>query len=147
MQLTEHFTAEELGVAQAEPPIVANATWLCAHILEPIRAEFGPVHVHDGFRAPAHNSEVGGKSNSFHLYLLGESAADIDALPAVSIPDLFDWIRLKSKLPFDKVILEYNSSGQPGCVHLQADSAKSPRRQAFIGSTGAGTSYRQVEVL
>lgn len=142
MQLTAHFTDEDLGLGEiADVGLLAGATYICEKLLEPIRARFGPVHVHDAYRSPAHNFEVGGKEASYHLFLAGESAADIDALPAVSIPDLFDWIRLESGLPFDKVILEYDANGQPGCVHLQIDSSNPPRRLAFVGETGAGDRY------
>jgi hypothetical protein len=48
-------------------------------ILEPIRAKFGPVRVHDGYRDPGHNRRVGGKADSFHLFEWGSAAADIDA--------------------------------------------------------------------
>jgi len=85
-QLTEHFEDHELGVEGCEARLVLNAKYLCSQILEPIRAKFGPVHVHDGYRDPGHNAAVGGKTESFHLFIDGHAAADIDALPAVSIP-------------------------------------------------------------
>lgn len=113
-----------------------NAKFLCEQVLEPIRAKFGPVHVHDGFRDPGHNAAVGGKTESFHLFTDGHAAADIDALPAVTIPALFDWLRLESGLKFDKVILEANARNVPACVHIQIDRLNPPRRQAFIGHTG-----------
>lgn len=140
MQLTPHFADTELGVEGASPQIVNNAIYLCEQLLEPIRAKFGPVNVHDGYRPPAHNEAVGGKPASYHLYDGTQAAADIDVLPT-GFQDLFDWIRLKSHLPFDKVILETNSAGEPATVHLQIDSAVSPRRLAYTGSTGAGTVY------
>ena len=145
MQLTEHFADVELGVAGCEERIVRNASYLCVAVLEPIRAEFGPVRVHDGYRDPGHNARVGGKAASFHLFEGGKSAADIDA-PGTGIKTLFDWVRLESGLPFDKVILETNAEGMPMTVHLQIDSGSTPRRQAFTGSTGAGTAYVEVEV-
>jgi hypothetical protein len=59
---------------------------------------------------------------------------------------LFDWLRLESKLPFDKVIFEKNKAEVPACVHIQIDRLNPPRRQAFIGHTGAATVYTPVEV-
>ena len=146
VQLTEHFTVEELGIVPADPVLMQNALYLCEQLLEPIRAKFGPVHVHDGYRAPAHNFEVGGKEKSYHLYLAGEAAADIDVKPTAGLSELFDWIRLESGLPFDKVILEFGELAGEGCVHLQIDRSNAPRRLAYVGATGAATEYQQVDV-
>lgn len=140
-QLTAHFEDHELDVEGCDARLVENATFLCEKVLEPIREKFGPVHIHDGYRDPGHNAAVGGKTASFHLFIDGHAAADIDALPAVTIPALFDWLRLESGLPFDKVILETNARGVPGCVHIQIDRLNPPRRQAFTGHTGAGVHY------
>lgn len=145
MQLTEHFADTELGVQEASTQVQANALYICQTLLEPIRAKFGAVHVHDGYRPPEHNLAVGGKATSYHLYDGTQSAADIDVLPT-DYHTAFDWIRLESGLPFDKVILEVDSSGNPACIHLQIDSAVAPRRLAYTGSTGAGTVYTPVEV-
>lgn len=143
MQLTEHFADTELGVAGCAQNIVDNATYLCAKLLEPVRAEFGPVAVHDGYRDPAHNARVGGKPNSYHLFEGGKSAADISG--NFSLQTIFDWIRLESGLSFDKVILEFRG-GFPACVHLQVNSHAAPRRLAFTGSTGAGVVYLPAQV-
>ena len=144
MQLTPHFSDAELGVADAPNlQVLANAVYICQILLEPIREKFGPVNVHDGYRPPAHNAAVGGKATSYHLYAGAQSAADIDALPT-PYQELFDWIRLASGLPFDKVILEYAEGVEPptpACVHLQVDRAVAPRRLAYTGNTGAGTAY------
>jgi hypothetical protein len=145
MQLTEHFADTELGVAGCEDRLVENARFICTELLEPIRAKFGPVSVHDGYRDPDHNGRVGGKVNSFHLFGGGQSAADI-SVSSASCGTLFDWIRLESDLKFDKVILERNAAGFAATVHLQLDSTMPPRRFAYTGSTGAGTVYLSVPV-
>ena len=140
MELTPHFTDSELGVEGTEQRIIDSAVFLCTHILEPIRAKYGPVRVHCGYRPPEHNAAVGGKPTSWHLFEGTRAAADIDVLP-VGFQECFDWIRLESGLPFDKVILETNSAGAPATIHLQVDSEAPPRRLAYTGSTGAGTVY------
>ena len=145
MNLTEHFTDTELGVAGADQRLINNATFLCEKILEPIRAQFGPVHVHDGYRSPEHNAAVGGKPTSYHQFEGNQAAADFDCLPS-EYQTVFDWIRLWSGLPFDKVILESNSAGSPAAIHIQVDTVAAPRRLAYTGSTGAGTSYMPVPV-
>jgi hypothetical protein len=145
MQLTSHFSDTELGVAGCEDRIVSNARFLCTEVLEPLRDKFGPIEVHDGYRPPAHNEQVGGKPNSFHLFEGGHAAADVGSAEA-SYQELFDWLRLDSGLPFDKVILETGPTGAPACVHIQIDAEEAPRRLAYTGQTGAGTVYVKVEV-
>lgn len=145
MQLTEHFADTELGVAGCDAGLIVNAQFLCSQLLEPIRARFGEVRVHDAYRDAGHNERVGGKAESYHLFEDGRAAADIHAV-GCTLQMLFDWIRLDSRLPFDKVILEKNSQGKPACVHLQTDLKNPPRREAYIGSTGAATDYVRVEV-
>lgn len=145
MILTEHFKDTELGVNDADERLIDNARFLCETLLEPIRLRFGPVNVHDGYRPPAHNEQVGGKPTSYHLFIGKRSAADFDALPT-SYQEVFDWIRLESGLPFDKVILERNKEGEDAAIHIQVDSSASPRRLAYTGSTGAGEKYIPCEV-
>ena len=140
MNLTEHFTDAELGVVGCDAQLVENARYICQEILEPIRTKFGPVRVHDGYRDPGHNTRVGGKPDSFHLFEWGRAAVDIDA-QYVAVQDLFDWLRLESKLPFDKVIMESNSRGTPATVHIQVDRLNPPRRLAYTGHTGNGETY------
>ena len=145
MNLTEHFTDAELGVVGADQRLIDSATFLCSQILESIRKEFGPVHVHDGYRSPEHNAAVGGKPTSYHQFNGTQAAADIDVLPT-GYQECFDWIRLESGLPFDKVILETNAAGVAAAIHIQVDTATMPRRLAYTGSTGAGTVYVPQEV-
>jgi hypothetical protein len=135
MNLTDHFTDAELGVAGCDEQLVENARFLCTAILEPIRAKFGPVRVHDGYRDPGHNRRVGGKQTSYHLFEWGRAAADIDAVHA-SVMDLFDWIRLESKLPFDKVIMESNAQGVPATVHIQVDRLNRSAAPGLYGPHG-----------
>lgn len=145
MQLSPHFSDKEFGVIGVDQRIIDNAIYLCMNILEPIRAHFNSsINVHDSYRDPGHNARVGGKVDSFHLYAGGRSAADID-ISGHKFKEVFDWIRLVSKLPFDKVILENNQAGVPAAVHLQVDRNNQPRRQAFVGGTGDSQHYTLVE--
>lgn len=144
MQLTTHFTEEELGVANQEMRIRGTARILCAKLLEPVHVKFGKLRVTSGFRAPNHNLLVGGKPTSFHLYQDGKCAADFEPLEA-KIQDVFDWIRLESELKFDKVIME-SSHGVATVIHIQLDINERPRRLAYTGSTGNGQQYIPQEV-
>lgn len=144
--LTEHFSQQELGVFGCDQRLIDNAAALCTYLLEPIRAHFGaPVRIHDGYRDARHNARVGGKAASFHLFDDTQAAADFDVVQ-MDLRSTFDWIRLASGLPFDKVILELGANEQPATVHIQFDRVAAPRREAYIGHTGAATVYTPVEV-
>lgn len=88
MQLTEHFTLEELvnsvtaknkGINNTPDDIVkSNLEALAITVLEPLRIEFKePIKVSSGYRCPKLNASIGGVKNSQHL--LGQ-AADITTL-------------------------------------------------------------------
>lgn len=145
MQLTDHFADTELGVAGCDERLVANARYICTELLEPLRERFGAILVHDGYRDPGHNDRVGGKPASYHLFEGGRAAADVSS-PHATNRTMFDWLRLESHLPFDKVILEYNAAGLAATVHLQIDSGAEARRLAYTGATGAGEIYTPQEV-
>jgi len=124
MQLTQHFTLEELTKSQTGDRLgIDNLPGsdaldclkvLCARVLEPLRAHYGPVFINSGYRCPDLNKAVGGASTSQHC--LGQ-AADIE-VPGVANGDLAAWI--VANLDFDQVILECYRKGQPnsGWVHV-----------------------------
>lgn len=150
LQLSEHFSTDGdpgfSNLATGTSQMITNARFLCDRILEPLRNHFGkPVHIHCAWRPPSHNAAVGGKATSFHLFLDGKAAVDIH-LEDVDLQETFDWLRLESGLPFDKVILEKSPTGLFACVHIQVDSENEPRRMAFIGYTGACEHYQPMEV-
>lgn len=157
MKLTEHFSENELDVANSSEEIKGAARILCFELLEPIRARWGEIGVTSGCRPEEHNAAVGGKATSFHLYEDGKAAADFKPLvPGVSKQEVFDWIRLQSGLKFDKVILEYPpgsfpdgvlaEGAKPRCIHIQLHTLERPRRLAFIGETGASQIYLPMTV-
>jgi len=124
MQLTQHFTLEELIKSQTgerrgidNVPGAAELDCLkelCERVLEPIREHYGPVHINSGYRGQALNKAVGGAVTSQHC--MGQ-AADIE-VPGVANGDLAKWIA--ENLDFDQVILECYRKGQPnsGWVHV-----------------------------
>lgn len=159
MKLTEHFLERELRVEAQIPEIQEIARWGCEFLLEPIRANFGPLIITSGYRDADRNKATGGTEKSFHLYPSSPSpkgAADFYAPEAdrTHSPDrvvqLFDWIRLESKLPFDKVILEYDRAGVADVVHLQwyvvtAGAALPRPKSAWIGQTHGTGEYRSAQ--
>lgn len=48
----------------AEPAV---KVW-CERIGEPLRKQFGPVHINSGYRPTEYNASVGGEPNSVHIY-------------------------------------------------------------------------------
>lgn len=145
MQLTPHFADRELGVIGCDRHIIDNATYLCVLLLEPIRQHFNTaVNIHDGYRDTGHNSRVGGKPASFHLFSGGKAACDFD-VHGHSYKEVFDWIRLRSLLPFDKIILENTTAGIPAALHIQIDRGAAPRREAYVGNVGDSKFYTLVE--
>jgi uncharacterized protein YcbK (DUF882 family) len=76
--LSKHFTLKEFASKDgAETPqdVLENLRKLAKN-LEVIRTHFGnvPIKINSGYRSPAHNAKVKGKSNSMHLQ---GKAADI----------------------------------------------------------------------
>lgn len=146
MQLTKHFSEEEMRVSFQDTRIIKNYKFLCENLLESIRAKYNEiVFITSGFRNTEHNASAGGKSTSYHLAEGGRAAADF-FINNVSIVAVFDWIRLESGLKFDKVILE-NKNGVPVIVHLQVDRLTIPRRLAYIGATGDSQKYTPMKVV
>lgn len=136
MNLTDHFTLEELVASQLAarrrldnrpgPAELANLRRVAA-LLEQIRALVGgPLTVSSGYRSPAVNAAVGGARNSAHLQGL---AADITA-PGIAPKALAALIR-DSEIQFDQLIYE----GTWVHVGLSADS---PRRQVLTATFAPG---------
>jgi uncharacterized protein YcbK (DUF882 family) len=120
-QVSPHFTFFELTKtdhadlqeANRDVPdeMLRNMYALSWGIFEPIRRHYNrPVHVHSCWRCVALNRALKiASTTSQHCY--GQAGdIDVDGIPS---KDLFDWIRLKSKLPFGQVIHE-----PPGTVHI-----------------------------
>lgn len=54
--------------------------YLCKTFLEPLRKDFGSVHINSGFRTKSYNARIGGASQSYHVYTIhdgNDQAADI----------------------------------------------------------------------
>ena len=125
MQLSPNFSLAEFtasATAKAQridntpgPREIAAMQRLCANVLEPLRAHFRqPVRITSGFRSPRLNQAVGSSSSSQHP--LGE-AGDLE-IPGIDNITVATFIR--DELPFDQLILENYTRGQPnsGWVHV-----------------------------
>jgi hypothetical protein len=140
MQLSEHFTLEELTVTNTgldntpDEEVIENLTRLCNTLLEPLRSYLQkPILVTSGYRSPEVNAKVGGTSNSAHQLGL---AADIH-VPDMTPSELAIAIS-HTGLPYDKAISE------PTWVHVQvAPSGSQPRAELYtaVFTPGKPTTY------
>ena len=120
MNLSPHFTLSELtrtssGISNVPTDSEVKALEaLATTLLEPVRAKFGPVSIHSGYRGPAVNAAIGGSKTSQHMR--GE-AADFHC-PAAKLEDIMRWIVVESGLAYGQVILEGHTAGEPTWIHL-----------------------------
>ena len=113
MQLTEHFSIEELtasetagrlGIDNTPPASVVTTLQATATKMEAVRTLLGglPIHVNSGYRCPALNKAVGGAETSAHL-----SGDAVDFIcPAYGTPLQICQAIANSMLVFDQVIQE-----------------------------------------
>jgi len=132
MNLSEHFTLEELTVTSHREfdntpngDEIANLTRL-AIFLERVKAKLGmkPVMINSGFRSKQVNDSVGSKDTSQHR--LG-CAADL-RVPGMTPREVVQTL-IDSGLPYDQIILEFNS-----WTHISVPNTPGlfARRQALI---------------
>jgi zinc D-Ala-D-Ala carboxypeptidase len=142
MQLTQHFTLEELTKSQTgerlgmdnvpDAAALDNLMLLCEQVLEPLREHYGPIHINSGYRSSELNKAIGGVGASQHC--LGQ-AADIE-VPGVANGDLAAWIA--ANLDFDQVILECYRRGQPNSGWVHVSYKDSGNRKATLTATVVG---------
>ena len=132
MNLTEHFTLEELThTDHRELENTPNETELAniqrlAEFLEAVKTVLGgkPIMVNSAFRSKAVNDAVGSKDSSQHRV---GCAADI-RVPSMT-PDQVVRAIIASDLPYDQVIREFDR-----WTHVSITNAvgATPRKQALI---------------
>lgn len=116
MQLTEHFSLEELiasdvaarkGIDNRPPAGLLPNLRLLGQGLEQVRAQLGglPIHVNSGYRSQALNAAVGGAAGSWHILGL---AADI-ICPKFGSPLQVCRAIAESGLAVDQVIHEFGT--------------------------------------
>lgn len=130
MKLSPHFTLAEMtstAVRLDNNPSneeVDNLTYLCAELLEPIRAKFGVLFTTSGYRSPEVNRRIGGSPTSAHVR---GCAWDGIPLKEPKWSAVVEFV-LHSNLPFDQIIYEFGRwihiGTRPGGIGL--------RRQALM---------------
>lgn len=132
MNLTEHFTLEELTATShrefdntPNADEIANLTRL-AIFLERVKAKLGgkPVMINSGFRSKQVNDSVGSKDTSQHR--IG-CAADI-RVPGVTPNEIVQTL-IDSGLPYDQIIREFDSWTH---ISVPSNTGLFARRQALI---------------
>ena len=113
---------------------------LCEKILQPVRDHFGRVKITSGYRSPELCVAIGSSLNSQHARA---EAADFEVV-GVDNCDLADWI--KRELPYDQLILEFYTPGEPnsGWIHCSYTTDQ-PRKQFLHAYKSEGkTKYKPV---
>ena len=134
MQLSEHFTLEELTHSEVaerknldntpNATEIANLTRLAA-LLEQVRSLLNkPIMINSGFRSKAVNDSVGSRDSSQHR--IG-AAADI-RVPGMTPKQVVEAC-IEANIGYDQIIEEFGS-----WTHLSVPNGASdkPRRQALI---------------
>lgn len=141
MNLTPNFTIEEMKTTSTGlgNEIAMGATikifYLCQHILQPIRDEWGAIRVTSGYRNLYVNRQVGSKDTSQHLK--GE-AADIQTIDA-DIGVVFDWIVNESKIKFGQAILEKKNGVE--WIHISLPRMGRRNQDVFAINDGVKMPY------
>jgi zinc D-Ala-D-Ala carboxypeptidase len=141
--LSLHFSFDELTGSDKFPGLVeknrleagaftGKLSGLCLQLLEPIRAQFGPVVVTSGYRCPALNAAIGGVPTSQHA--IAEAADFI--VPGRDLDTVFEWIR-GSSLEYGQVILE------PGWIHISLGVPYRPDAKCQEALIFDGHKYRK----
>lgn len=142
MNLTEHFTLDELVASQIATrrridnrpgPVEVENLRRVAGVLEQVRALVGaPVDISSGYRCPMLNMAVGGAKNSAHVQGL---AADIN-VRGMDPRALAALIR-DSEIQFDQLIYEGT------WVHLGLAAGKARRQVLTATFAPGGVIYSQ----
>ena len=134
MELSRNFTLTELTKSDTairkginnnpNAEQIEKLKSLCENILQPVRDHFGRVKVTSGFRSPELCQAIGSSINSQHAKA---EAADFECV-GVDNAELADWI--KRELPYDQLILEFYTPGEPnsGWIHCSY-TPDQPRKQ------------------
>lgn len=147
VQLSEHFrlsellrsdTAQTQGLYQVPTPIVVQRLReLCVELLEPVRAEVGPLRVTSGYRRPRVNSAVGGSDTSAHMSGWAADVVPVRGTPKQIMLLLHD---AGQALAWDQAIL-YSSHVHLG---LRRPATGEQRRQLLRAEGGAWWTPRRV---
>jgi len=135
MQLSEHFTLEELtasetaarnGLDNTPGPIAYQNLVRLANFLEEVKKVLGgkPVMINSAYRGPEVNAHVGGSKNSQHMV---GCAADIK-VPGMTPNEICKAI-IASEIQYDQLIREFDSWTH---ISIPNEEGSTPRGQTLI---------------
>ena len=136
MNLSRNFTLQELIKSDTAIRLDINNNpnsgqieklkALCENILQPVRDHFGRVKVTSGYRSVDLCMAIGSSSNSQHAKA---EAADFECV-GVDNAELADWI--KDNLPYDQLIVEYYTPGEPNSGWIHCSWIPDQPRASFL---------------
>ena len=136
MELTRNFTLEELTKSDTairkginnnpNAEQIEKLKVLCEKILQPVRDHFGRVKVTSGFRSVELCEAIGSSARSQHAKA---EAADFECV-GVDNAELADWI--KSNLPYDQLIVEYYTPGEPNSGWIHCSYVEGTPRASYL---------------
>lgn len=141
MNLSPHFSLRELTVTQVRdvsnepgPAAIDNLTTLATGTLELIRARWGAMFTHSGFRSDNTNRIIGGSPTSSHRCIGKRAAWDGHfKAPGVTFAMVIDWLQHDpegQKVPVDQVI--YEALNDKHWLHVGIDAPNRLRRQFLM---------------
>ena len=126
-ELIKSDTAIRLGIDNnPNADQIEKLKLLCENILQPVRDHFGRVTVTSCFRSPELCVKINSSINSQHTRA---EAADFECL-GTSNAEVFDWI--KANLPYDQMILEFFTPGEPNSGWIHASWIEGTPRASFL---------------
>ena len=140
-ELTKSDTAIRKGInnnPNAEQ--IEKLKELCENILQPVRDHFGRVKITSGFRSVELCMAIGSSANSQHAKA---EAADFECV-GVDNAELADWI--KDNLPYDQLIVEYYTPGEPnsGWIHCSYISDQPRASYLWAYRSEGKTKYKPI---
>ena len=136
MNLSRNFTLQELIKSDTAIRLDINNNpnsgqieklkALCENILQPVRDHFGRVKVTSGFRSVELCTAIGSSANSQHAKA---EAADFECV-GVDNAELADWI--KDNLPYDQLIVEYYTPGEPNSGWIHCSYVSDQPRASYL---------------
>ena len=140
-ELTKSDTAIRRGInnnPNAEQ--IEKLKALCENILQPVRDHFGRVKITSGFRSEELCMAIGSSARSQHAKA---EAADFECV-GVDNAELADWI--KDNLPYDQLIVEYYTPGEPnsGWIHCSYISDQPRASYLWAYRSEGKTKYKPI---
>ena len=128
MQLTEHFTLEEMTYSDTArkynlknnptQEVIDRLKNVCLYVLEPLREALGrPIHINSGYRSPEVNKRVGGAVNpdgtpkSQHCFGFAVDITVKGITPKQICNKIDELVKAGKIKGYDQLIEEFGSTG------------------------------------